>query len=351
MSSVWQSDDWREVRLLKIQDHHNFTFYGQSIAGTRTCIVIDELKVVFDLGFFPRKAAACDIILITHGHADHMGALHLHAFDRRMNHLDDPTYVMPKACVDHFNRAYQALKQLNRHHDGELSTTYKIIGADPPDGRQDEGECGSTCESAISEGESAISEGESATSESLGQGHGQTILNLPKSGGIYHVNAYSMIHSVPAVGYVIFETRKKLRSDLRAKILSGELVQSDISRLVKSGEVVSEITEVPLIAFTGDTTIGGLLRHPDMLNSETLIIECTYLLANLDESKHDTPEECHRRGHIHEQDIVDNQARFQCKELILCHFSRKYRREDIFDAKDRLQKIFADRVLITVFQD
>lgn len=121
--------------------------------------------------------------------------------------------------------------------------------------------------------------------------------------------------------------------------------------MVKSGEEVNDVTEVPLIAFSGDTTIEGLLRHTDMLNAETLIIECTYLLANLDESKNDTPEECHRRGHIHEQDIIDHHAKFKCKELILCHFSRKYRRDDIFETKERLQKLFGDRILINVFQD
>lgn len=315
----WQTDDWREVRLLKIQDHHNFTFYGQSVAGTRTCIVVEELNIVFDFGFFPRKAATCDVILISHGHADHIGALHIHALDRRMNHMDIPTYVMPKVCVAHFNQAFQAFKNINHHIDDcdipVDSSPYKIIGSDPSD---------------------TIN---------------QMVIRLPKAGGKYHVKSYAMIHCVPAIGYVIFETRKKLRSDLRAKLISGELLQSDIGRLVKSGEEVNDVTEVPLIAFSGDTTIEGLLRHTDMLNAETLIIECTYLLANLDESKNDTPEECHRRGHIHEQDIIDNHDKFKCKELILCHFSRKYRREDIFATKERLQKLFSDRILINVFQD
>lgn len=297
--------DWTEVTVLKIKSAMGrFTFWGQSVAGTRTCIIVEELKIAFDLGFYPRKAASCDTVFVSHGHADHMGSLHYHSFDRSLQRMEKPTYIMPEYCVSYFKQAYHALKHLNRHFDGELRENHSVIGTDP----------------------------KGVKSEDV-----TTLKN-----GRYRVKSYEMIHTVPAVGFVIFEIKKNLREDLR------HLSQKDIGNLARSGEQVNRLYEVPIIGYTGDTTIDGVLRHEDLLNSEILIMECTYLNTGCE---NDGIEKCHERGHIHEQDIIDNADKFQCKELMLCHFSRRYKKEDIMEARLRLYRLFGDRIKINIFFD
>ena len=96
-----ENDNYDEIQMLKLEvvlnekKNEKFTLIGQSIAGTRTSIIIPELGLCFDYGFCSLVGTQQSMVLVTHGHADHMGSLHSHAFERRMHKMDCPTYLMP----------------------------------------------------------------------------------------------------------------------------------------------------------------------------------------------------------------------------------------------------------------
>ena len=56
--------------------NQQYTIRGYSRAGLYTSILIDEFNVVFDMGYIHNKSHAYDNKLISHGHCDHIGALH-----------------------------------------------------------------------------------------------------------------------------------------------------------------------------------------------------------------------------------------------------------------------------------
>ena len=52
-----------------------YTIRGVSVGGVYTSLAVPELGVVFDAGISPRSSAGIDTLLLSHGHADHIGAL------------------------------------------------------------------------------------------------------------------------------------------------------------------------------------------------------------------------------------------------------------------------------------
>ena len=130
MEETLYTSDWTEIRLLSktipINQHDSLEIIGQSVSGTRTCLIIPKLNVVLDIGFCPSLAAKQDVVLVSHGHGDHIGALHIHAFDRRLHRLSNPTYVMPVECVSTFHQAHDTFKLMNRHAGIRLTKQNRI---------------------------------------------------------------------------------------------------------------------------------------------------------------------------------------------------------------------------------
>lgn len=89
-----------------------------------------------------------------------------------------------------------------------------------------------------------------------------------------------------------------------------------LSQFIRDGIDIYDYIKVPIFAYTGDTTIDGLLRNKMFLRAEVLVTECTYL--------NDVTETiANRHGHIH----VNELRRIQDKisgTLVLCHFSPRY---------------------------
>jgi ribonuclease Z len=283
---------------IKPSSYDSITLYGQSLAGNRTCIAIPKLNLCFDIGFLSDIATNQEFVLISHGHADHIGCLHLHAFSRRMHCMATPTYYMPESSINDFNIAHDAYKRLNRHTDHHQFLTR------------------------------------------------QYNLNPIKYLEQYNLNnnmffkAYPTVHGVDSQGYCIFKKISKLKDIYKGKS------SKEIGQIRKDGNEVSEITELNLIAFSGDTTINGILQHDDIMKSKILILECTYI--NTDDksdgkTKIDTKEEAEKRGHIHEQHIIDNKDKFQNEILILTHVSARYTADELKLCLERLKIMFPNK--------
>ena len=85
------------------------------------------------------------------------------------------------------------------------------------------------------------------------------------------VTCHKAYHTVPAVGYIVWERRKKLKPEYVGK--SGE----EIRDIRLSGIEVSEEKRAPLVAYLGDSQPRGLDENPDMYRAKILIAEMTFV--------------------------------------------------------------------------
>lgn len=264
----------------------NYSLMGMSISGRYTSICIPEFKICFDMGCLPDVSIGAHTVFITHGHMDHIGDLNLHLRQRRLRGIQrSPNYVMPQVCMEPFKVLYSACDALDRgHRDTTLFTKMLDFNLFSSEGFQN------------------------------------------KEFKVNHkayVKAYPMVHRVPAFGYVLFERRTKLKEEYK------NLKGSEIAALRKqeNSPDMFDITEKNLIAFTGDTTIEGIIYVPDFLEAETLIIECTHLQDVAEE-------ETHHHKHTHIKDILKYRELIKCQNLVLCHFSGRY-----FDKPGRIREL------------
>ena len=126
------------------------------------------------------------------------------------------------------------------------------------------------------------------------------------------VRAFRTIHRVPSQGYVIGETRKRLKP---------EFVGLDgwrLGEMRRQGVVFEDEVEVLLIAFTGDTTAEVFDQDIEALRARVLITECTFINGDV------TIEEAHKKGHVHMDELVQREGRFQNEAILLVHFSHRH---------------------------
>eukprot|EP00009_Paramoeba_aestuarina_P014231 CAMPEP_0201530306 /NCGR_PEP_ID=MMETSP0161_2-20130828/44296_1 /ASSEMBLY_ACC=CAM_ASM_000251 /TAXON_ID=180227 /ORGANISM="Neoparamoeba aestuarina, Strain SoJaBio B1-5/56/2" /LENGTH=254 /DNA_ID=CAMNT_0047932601 /DNA_START=228 /DNA_END=992 /DNA_ORIENTATION=- len=158
-------------------------------------------------------------------------------------------------------------------------------------------------------------------------------------GGGLTVVPLATTHTVPSLGYVVIEKRKKLKEQYLG------LPSVEIRELIQRGEKINSMLTIPLLAFTGDTTIEGVLSNPLFLQTEILIMECTALDSGLPRDR------CRDRGHIHLEDLNENAERFEeVRMVVLTHFSCRYHRNEIKEKvmRSRFAKVNEGRVLCYV---
>jgi len=280
-----------DTLVVDISDKEKITLVGQSVAGLRTNIVIPEYSIVFDIGVCSHQSTNQPVVCVSHGHADHIGALHLHSFTRSMMKVDLPTYYMPIECVDSFNKSYESYKCLNKgisinsSHDW-MRQFYNII----------------------------------------------TKGSLPLCSNMF-IKPFKTIHRVPSQGYIIYKEIKKLKPEYLG------LTGKEIVALKETGVEISYTVTINQLAFSGDTTIEGILDKPDVLGAKVLILECTYIHTG-EVDNVDTPDEAINRGHIHEQHIIDHADKFMNQVIVFTHLSQRYKAQEIVEFQKRMAEKF-----------
>lgn len=287
------------IQIPKCSVLPEITLSGTSIAGIRTSLSIKELGLGFDAGWCDDNALAwTNVVAITHGHHDHIGTLHMHAAVRRLKKLSRPTYVMPPGCIDVFRKAYDAYKILNGDSLQDVSHYHAHPSTHP--------------------------------------------FSLPRKG--WTLVSFPTSHTIDSCGYMVYYQKTKLKQELSDK------TPAEIKKLRSEGHHVSESVHDPILAFTGDTRIKGLLDQKQVLSCPLLIMECTYLDIPKDDPRYVTPEKSAERGHIHEADIVKHADAFQCRALVLTHLSKVYSDQEREGLRQRIQSHFGeDRCRIYVF--
>lgn len=268
----------------------NYTIRGYSRAGLRTCILVDEFNVVFDMGYSNDRAFSFDNKLISHGHIDHIGALHFDHCARKLFNIEkNKLFIMPSQCIKPFKMITTAISEMNCGKSGEITRPFDNLLA------------------------THIIESESCETNYY------HLIGKSKPVSEYVVKSFLMDHKIKSYGYIIYRKTNKLKKEYEG-LSSKEII--DIKKQI--GDNLVNSTYTPLIGYTGDTTIFGILNNAEFLSVPLLIMECTGFSP-------DDKIDCENGKHIHWSDIENNSEIFSNEKIILFHFSQQYK-----DIKDIL---------------
>lgn len=259
---------------IKKLSHKELTIEGYSRAAVQTYWRVPELKLGFDLGAQPWDFMGTPNWFVSHTHLDHIASLPVYIARRRMMKMDPPTIYVPAHAVDTIAYLLKAVQKLDR---GRLPCDIRSV----------------------------LPGDEFELSREL------------------VVTACATRHTVPSLGYIVWERRRKLRAEYQ------DLRGDQIRDLRLSGVEVSEERRVPLVAYTGDTAPQGLDENPAMYEAQVLIAEMTFVAPG------HRKEKIHKHGHMHLDDWVERRERFQNQLIIAGHFSTRYHDRQVMQFVER----------------
>ncbi len=259
---------------------------GTSWGGVRTCLEVPAWDLLVDLGAVSHRHTYASTVLITHGHLDHIGGLANHIALRQMMGQPPARYILAPEILQPIENLLEACRVLDcAPLDAELLP--------------------------------------------LESGH-----SLPLRRDLT-ITPFATRHRVKSQGYVLHSRVQKLNEDLQG------LPSKRIAELRRSGAEVTHTQRVSEIAFSGDTTIEGLLPYPEVMGAKRLVMECTFLDERVPQEK------AHRLGHVHLDDIAEHADAFACETLVLTHLSLRYTLRGAAGlVRDRLPGHLADRVIL-----
>lgn len=298
MEIKYSTKDCETLLKLKI-NNQQYTLSGYSRAGLKTCILVDEFNACFDMGYANEKAFSYGNKLISHGHIDHIGGLHFDRFGRQFHKISKQNQIiMPQQCINPYKMILSAQIEMNAGRNGKK---IKILS-------EQENTKIIDCETCIEDY--------------------QPLLGNTGKPSEYVIKTFIMDHKIKSFGYIIYRKTKKLKKEYQG--LSGE----EIIKIKQTmNEEITEISITPLLGYSGDTTIHGILNNPEFLTVPLLIMECTGFTDDLIEN-------CAEGKHIHINDIDKYYEKFMNEKIILFHFSQQYKDIseliDIVKNKDKL---------------
>ena len=253
----------------------HLTVRGISVAGVYTSLHVPELDVLLDVGIALRSCAGAGTLLLSHGHADHAGALAALLGIRALNNQHKPLRViMPAEIVDDVRAALTAMSALQR-----WPLEVDAIGLRPGDEVQLKGDL--------------------------------------------HVRALKTYHPVPSLAYLFFRRVSKLLPE------HAGMPGPEIARRRKAGDPIFELVEQVELAYATDTLVQVLDREPSLARARVLLMECTFL----DERK---AIEAARAGcHVHLDELIERAALLPNPHVVLMHLSQLYRPDEVRGILDR----------------
>lgn len=273
---------------LKTHQFNGLTIEGYSRAAVQTCWRIPELKLGFDLGVQPWDFMGTPNWFVSHTHLDHIAALPVYVSRRRMMKMEPPTIYLPECNVDGCQKLLQDFCRLDRG-----SMPCDLVGIKAGD--------------------------EIELSREL------------------VVEVLATKHTVPSVGFVVHERRKKLKPEF------SHYTGPELKDLRLSGVEISAETRVPLIGYTGDTSPPGLDNNPIFYETKILIAEMTFLDPN------HRKEKIHKHGHMHLDDFKKRRDHFKNELIIAGHVSTRYTDNQALQLLRRgLPDMLGDRLMLWV---
>lgn len=253
---------------------------GYSVAGEETVTQIPELNVCFDIGRAPFFALTSDYVCISHGHMDHLAGIAYYLSQRYFQGMKPGTILLPREMERNVDLMLKCWREVERQ-----GTPYKLIPMSP----------------------------------------GQ-LYEIRRDFGI---RAFATHHGGVSLGYSLVSIREKLKPEYQQH--SGpELVE-----LKKRGVDIQYRVEVPTVACLGDTTAGAVFDHPDVINAEILITECTFFEpSHKGKAKHGR--------HLHVDQFVELFPSLKNQHIVLTHVTR---RTGIRKARSILRKRLGDAAM------
>jgi ribonuclease Z len=250
------------------------TIEGYSRAAVQSYWRVQELKIGFELGGSPWSFTGTQTIFVTHSHLDHLAAIPVYVSRRRMMKMEPPRIYLPAESVENVQRMLHIWQRLDR---GRM--VVDLVGVKAGDE-----------------------------------------IELSRE---HVVTAFPTKHTVPSLGYVVWDRRKKLKPEYTGK--TGD----EIRELRLSGAEVTQEVRVPLLCYVGDSAPAGLDAYPPLYEATILITEMTFFRPE------HRKEKIHKFGHTHLDDIIERADRFQNELIILSHFSTRYHERQIRAAVER----------------
>jgi ribonuclease Z len=273
-------------QLVRKVEVNGLTVEGFSRAAMQTYWRVPELKLGFDLGMQPWSFMNTPRWFVSHCHMDHLLALPAYVCRRRMMKMEPPVIFLPAQSVDTVRRLLDIYTRLDY---GRLPC--ELVGVKPGD-------------------ELGISR--------------ELVVSVSKT-----------FHTVPSVGYVVWERRNKLKPEYLS--LTGD----QIRQLKFSGVEITREIRFPRVAYLGDSTIQGLDETPAMYDADILIMELSFV------AKRHRGDRIKKYGHVHLDDVVARRDRFKNKAVIASHFSVRYVDAEIESTvKFRLPNMLDGRLIL-----
>ncbi len=242
--------------------------FGRSRAGEESYYRLPTLRSALEIGRCPESLVPVPNVFVTHAHLDHAAGVAAYASQRTLHEMEPGRVFLPERAVEDF----RTIVDLHRRLEGVERYRAELIG--------------------VSAGARVRIRGD------------------------LFVRAFAGRHRVPTVGYTFFESKRKLRKELR------EMPGDRLAQLRASGEEIAELVETPILAYPGDSTPEIFEAEPGIFRARVLILECTFLRAG-DE------ERARRFSHLHLRDIAARAKDFENELVVLTHFSARYGREEI----------------------
>ncbi len=263
-----------------------YRIHGLSVAGEHTTITVPEMGVTFDMGQCTRASLSSDIVALSHSHMDHVGAIPYWFSQRFFQKLEGGRVVCHPETVDPLRRMLASWVDVERQ-----KTPCDVVAIEPDS-------------------------------------------NIPLRQNI-DLRAIETRHTCPSLGFSIIETRHKLKPEFL------EMPQSELRRIKEGGDEITTRTEIPLIAYTGDTDRGDFLERDEFAKARIVVTECTFV------------DEDHRSRarvgrHLHLDDIAELLGTWEAEHVVLVHLSR---RTLLSEARERIATLGDDAERIHLLMD
>lgn len=241
------------------------TLTGITRGGVETCVMVKELGLMFDVGMCPPGALKFPTILVSHGHADHLGGLPYLVSQHGLMSSPPPVVHMPEEVVAPMQQILAAWSQI------EGFTLQADLRGHAPGAR-------------------------------VLVGRDLTALALRTS------------HRVASLAWVVERTTHRLRAELVGR------EPREIAALRAAGEVITDPHVEPILCVTGDTRIELFDEHEIVRRCKVLVHEVTSW-----DDRRDV-EVTRKWGHTHLDEVVARAEQFTGEALVLVHRSMRHTR-------------------------
>ncbi len=238
-----------------------YSLLGYSVAGEETVVQAPELNVCFDIGRAPMFALTSDIVCISHAHMDHIAGLGFYLSQRHFQGMKPGTIICPRELVRPIDALLRCWRDVERQ-----GTPYTLVGLAPDE-----------------------------------------VHEVRRD---FIIRALRTHHGAPSLGYALVQVREKLKPELIGT------PGPQLASMRKEGIEIQYRLEVPLMTYLGDTAAGPVFEHPDVINAEILLTECTFY-----DDDHITRAKAGK--HLHVDALAEIVPTLKNKHIVVLHVSRR----------------------------